>query len=242
MKCQVPGGAFYVWPNVTEACRRIGAADSEEFRKRLLHEAGVAVLADIHFGTRVPGEGQHVRFSYAASKQAIEAGVQRMADFIRKNTKKGRMTYLEALGDGRRRHRARRQVSPRRRSASTGRLVLNQPAGPPRSGRVARRRVPPRGAGRDRAPLRADRRWSASTAGATRPKDVTFLRFCFRGTLAGTVERPPGQGNRRAALAHAGGAPAAQSGAPLAAGAEVRRRLPRRARTSRSTSSRREFA
>jgi len=83
-----PGGAFYAWPNVTEACRRIGVADSEEFRKRLLAEAGVAVLADIHFGARVPGEGQHVRFSYAASKQAIEAGVARMADFIRKNTKK----------------------------------------------------------------------------------------------------------------------------------------------------------
>jgi aspartate/methionine/tyrosine aminotransferase len=88
VKCQVPGGAFYVWPNVSEACRMIGAADSEEFRKRLLNEAGVAVLADIHFGSRVPGEGQHVRFSYAASKQQIEAGVQRMSEFIRRNTKK----------------------------------------------------------------------------------------------------------------------------------------------------------
>ena len=88
VKCQPPGGAFYAWPNVTEACRRIGAADSEEFRKRLLAEAGVAVLADIHFGARVPGEGQHVRFSYAASKQAIEAGVERLASFIRRNTKK----------------------------------------------------------------------------------------------------------------------------------------------------------
>jgi aspartate/methionine/tyrosine aminotransferase len=86
--CRVPGGAFYAWPNVTEACRMIGAADSEEFRKRLLHEAGVAVLADIHFGSRVPGEGQHVRFSYAASNEAIKSGVARMADFIRKNTKK----------------------------------------------------------------------------------------------------------------------------------------------------------
>jgi len=86
--CQVPGGAFYVWPNVTEACRRIGAADSEEFRKRLLNEAGVAVLADIHFGTRVPGEGQHVRFSYAASREQIEKGVARMAEFIRANTRK----------------------------------------------------------------------------------------------------------------------------------------------------------
>ena len=88
VSCQVPGGAFYAWPNVTEACRRVGAADSEELRKRLLNEVGVAVLADIHFGVRVPGEGQHVRFSYAASKQAIEAGVQRMADFIRRNTRR----------------------------------------------------------------------------------------------------------------------------------------------------------
>jgi aspartate aminotransferase len=86
--CRNPGGAFYAWPNVTEACRMTGAADSEEFRKRLLHEAGVAVLADIHFGQRVPGEGQHLRFSYAASKQAIEQGVARMAEFVRKNTRK----------------------------------------------------------------------------------------------------------------------------------------------------------
>jgi aspartate aminotransferase len=86
--CKSPGGAFYAWPNISEACRMIGAADSEEFRKRLLNEAGVAVLADIHFGARVPGEGQHVRFSYAAARQAIEAGVTRMADFIRKNTRK----------------------------------------------------------------------------------------------------------------------------------------------------------
>jgi aspartate aminotransferase len=84
--CRTPGGAFYVWPNVTEACRMIGAKDSEELRARLLNEAGVAVLADIHFGPRVPNEGQHIRFSYAASTQAIENGVARMADFIRRNT------------------------------------------------------------------------------------------------------------------------------------------------------------
>jgi aspartate aminotransferase len=86
--CQNPGGAFYAWPNVTEACQLIGAADSEEFRKRLLNEAGVAVLADIHFGPRVPNEGQHIRFSYAASNEAIEKGIARMTDFIRKNTRK----------------------------------------------------------------------------------------------------------------------------------------------------------
>jgi aspartate aminotransferase len=85
--CATPGGAFYAWPNVTEACARIGARDSEELRRRLLHEAGVAVLADIHFGARVEGEGQHIRFSYAASEAAIEAGVARIADFIQRHTR-----------------------------------------------------------------------------------------------------------------------------------------------------------
>jgi aspartate/methionine/tyrosine aminotransferase len=88
VSCQSPGGAFYAWPNVTRACEMIGARDSEEFRKRLLYEAGVAVLADIHFGPRVPNEGQHIRFSYAASHEAIRNGISRMADFIRKNTRK----------------------------------------------------------------------------------------------------------------------------------------------------------
>jgi aspartate/methionine/tyrosine aminotransferase len=83
--CRMPGGAFYAWPNVTEACKMTGIADSEELRKRLLNEAGVAVLSDIHFGQRVPGDGEHVRFSYAASREMIQKGVERMRDFIVRN-------------------------------------------------------------------------------------------------------------------------------------------------------------
>ncbi len=82
-RCAPPGGAFYAWPNVTEACARVGARDSEELRVRLLHEAGVAVLADLHFGPRVEGDGQHIRFSYAASEEAIAEGVRRIDAFIR---------------------------------------------------------------------------------------------------------------------------------------------------------------
>jgi len=85
--CKTPGGAFYAWPNVTEACRITGCADSEIFRKRLLAEAGVAVLADIHFGRRVPGEGQHIRFSYAASPAAITTGIERLDAFVRRHRK-----------------------------------------------------------------------------------------------------------------------------------------------------------
>ena len=87
VECATPGGAFYAWPNVTDACRMTGCADSETFRKRLLNEAGVAVLADVHFGRRVPGEGQHIRFSYAASNEAIEEGVRRVSNFVRRNIK-----------------------------------------------------------------------------------------------------------------------------------------------------------
>ena len=45
------------------------------------------MLADIHFGPRVAGEGQHIRFSYAASNEAIEKGVARLADFVRRHAK-----------------------------------------------------------------------------------------------------------------------------------------------------------
>ena len=57
--------------------------------RTLLNEAGVAVLADIHFGSRVPGEGQHIRFSYAASRSAIETGVGRIATYVRQKERKG---------------------------------------------------------------------------------------------------------------------------------------------------------
>ena len=85
IRCLKPGGAFYVWPNVTEACKLTGAKDSEEFRKRLLYEAGVAVLSDIHFGHKNEGEGEHIRFSYAASEDIIREGLRRIKVFIEEN-------------------------------------------------------------------------------------------------------------------------------------------------------------
>jgi len=82
IKCPTPNGAFYAWANVTDACKNIGAKDSEEFREHLLNEAGVAVLSDIHFGTRNFGEGEHVRFSYAASREEIEEGLKRIKAYL----------------------------------------------------------------------------------------------------------------------------------------------------------------
>ena len=62
-----------------------GCADSEAFRSRLLADAGVAVLADTHFGRRVPNDGQHIRFSYATSPDAIRKGIERIDAFVRKD-------------------------------------------------------------------------------------------------------------------------------------------------------------
>ncbi|MFH0944709.1 MAG: pyridoxal phosphate-dependent aminotransferase [Planctomycetota bacterium] len=95
--CKTPGGAFYVWPNVTGACERTGVKDSEELRKLLLHEAGVAVLADIHFGPRIKGEGQHLRFSYATAKDDIIEGCKRMAELLKQREK----TTMGAKGSSR---------------------------------------------------------------------------------------------------------------------------------------------
>jgi aspartate/methionine/tyrosine aminotransferase len=88
IKCLSPGGAFYAWPNVTKACQLVGAKDSEEFRKRLLYETGVAVLSDIHFGHRNKGEGEHIRFSYATSEENIREGLRRIEQYIKANKKK----------------------------------------------------------------------------------------------------------------------------------------------------------
>jgi len=82
VKCLMPGGAFYAFPNVTAAVKRLKLKDSEELRKLLLKN-GVAVLADIHFGKRNPGDSeQHIRLSYATSKEKIMEGLRRMKEVM----------------------------------------------------------------------------------------------------------------------------------------------------------------
>jgi aspartate/methionine/tyrosine aminotransferase len=83
VRCLKPGGAFYAWPNVTELCRHAGASDSEDLRKRLLDQAGVALLSDVHFGPRIPGEGEHLRLSFAAALPDLEEGLRRIDAFAR---------------------------------------------------------------------------------------------------------------------------------------------------------------
>jgi aspartate aminotransferase len=84
--CVRPRGAFYVFPNVTGACRRLGLPHAEALADRLLHEAGVAVLPRTCFGSRNEGEvEEYVRLSFATSIDLIRDGLSRMKRYVESN-------------------------------------------------------------------------------------------------------------------------------------------------------------
>jgi len=68
--CRVPGGAFYVFPNVSAFGKT-----SQEIADYLLEETGVAVLPGTAFGAH--GEG-YLRLSYATSRADLEEAVRRI--------------------------------------------------------------------------------------------------------------------------------------------------------------------
>lgn len=87
-KCHMPNGAFYVFPNVTEACRMIGCKDSKELVDKLLFEAGVSVLPRTSFGVKNIGEKEeYIRLSYATSTENIVKGVGRIREYIKSQIK-----------------------------------------------------------------------------------------------------------------------------------------------------------
>lgn len=83
ISCKNPNGAFYVFPNVTEACRNLGLKDSKELQKHILYNGNVAVLPRTSFGARNTGEtGEYLRLSYATSRENIIKGLDRIKKLI----------------------------------------------------------------------------------------------------------------------------------------------------------------
>lgn len=77
--CKKPAGAFYAYPNVTRACRRLGFRDSKQLQQFLLHKAGVAVLGQQCFGTRTAeDDNEYIRLSYVSSAEQITEALQRI--------------------------------------------------------------------------------------------------------------------------------------------------------------------
>jgi aspartate aminotransferase len=79
--CNEPQGAFYVYPNVSVAIGKSGIANTLQFSERLLAEAHVAVVPGEAFGT-----DRHIRISYATSIRELERGLERIHQFVVKNS------------------------------------------------------------------------------------------------------------------------------------------------------------
>jgi aspartate aminotransferase len=79
IRCSNPGGAFYVFPRVSELYGHKGINNSIDFSTYLLDEANVAVVPGSAFGA-----DDYVRISYATSIEALRTGVERIDAAARK--------------------------------------------------------------------------------------------------------------------------------------------------------------
>lgn len=84
IKCDMPAGAFYVFPNVSGLYGKTTSKgtlinDSQSLSATLLEEAFVAVVPGDAFGT-----DEYVRLSYACDLASIKKGINRIEEFVRK--------------------------------------------------------------------------------------------------------------------------------------------------------------
>jgi aspartate aminotransferase len=73
VKCVLPQGAFYVYPNISSFFGRGGMKSAADFASKLLREFHVATVAGEGFGTT-----EHVRISYATSTTVLDRGLERI--------------------------------------------------------------------------------------------------------------------------------------------------------------------
>jgi aspartate/methionine/tyrosine aminotransferase len=68
--CNNPGGAFYVFPNISGT-----GMNGNEFADKCLNEAGVAIIPGVSFGKSAK---DFVRFSFANSYENIEKALEKI--------------------------------------------------------------------------------------------------------------------------------------------------------------------
>ncbi|HDS03494.1 MAG TPA: pyridoxal phosphate-dependent aminotransferase [Firmicutes bacterium] len=76
--CRKPNGAFYVFPEVTEAFEKLGMRNADEFVEFLLEKSSVAGVSGTAFGA----EG-FLRLSYATSMDIIEEGLDKIGALLK---------------------------------------------------------------------------------------------------------------------------------------------------------------
>jgi aspartate aminotransferase len=73
--CIKPQGAFYLFPDVSAVLKN--DETSEDLARRLLKQAGVAVVAGEAFGI-----AKHLRISFAVSEENLKNGLERIAEVL----------------------------------------------------------------------------------------------------------------------------------------------------------------
>ncbi|MGC5328360.1 pyridoxal phosphate-dependent aminotransferase [Brevibacillus sp. SYSU BS000544] len=77
ISCLKPQGAFYVFPNVSEAMKKAGYDSVDKWSEALLEKEKVALIPGSGFGSP-----DNVRISYAASMEQLEKGIERIKRFV----------------------------------------------------------------------------------------------------------------------------------------------------------------
>ncbi|HJV46410.1 MAG TPA: pyridoxal phosphate-dependent aminotransferase [Bacillota bacterium] len=77
--CVKPKGAFYIFANASEAVKKGGFANVDEWAKALLEQEFVALVPGSGFGAP-----NHIRISYATSLEQLEKGIDRIKRFVEK--------------------------------------------------------------------------------------------------------------------------------------------------------------
>ena len=78
VKCTMPEGAFYAYPNVSAFLRKERESSAgADVANGLLHKAHVATVAGEGFGT-----SEHVRISYATTMENLDRALERMRKYF----------------------------------------------------------------------------------------------------------------------------------------------------------------
>lgn len=76
-------GAFYLFPDISQACQLTGFATADDFVNALLAEYYVLVIPGSAFGS-----DQHIRLSYATDQDTFNQAIERIHAFIEKHRRK----------------------------------------------------------------------------------------------------------------------------------------------------------
>jgi len=77
VRCTLPEGAFYAYPNISAFLGRGGIKSASDLAGKVLREAHVATVPGEGFGTR-----EHIRISYATSRSELDRGLERLRTFL----------------------------------------------------------------------------------------------------------------------------------------------------------------